>query len=88
VISNPFQRKDNGGQPALVIKKNRYVVQNLTQSEKNIPWAVEIVRAVLTPLNITQKSSIKKIMLALSTVNLAVENKQLSLIIYQKCTKL
>ena len=87
MISNPFQRKDNGGQPALVIKKNRYVVQNLTQSEKNIPWAVEIVWAVLTPLNVT-KSSIKKIMLALSTVNLAVENKQLSLIIYQKCTKL
>ena len=61
VISNPFQRKYKGGRPALVINKNKYIVQNLTQSEINIPWGVEIVWAVLTPLNVTKESSIKKI---------------------------
>ena len=61
VISNPFQRKDKGGRPALVINNQKYQVQNLTQTDISIPWGVEIVWAVLTPLNNTFESSIQKI---------------------------
>ena len=63
VISNPSQRKGKGGRPALVINNVKYTVQNLTQSEIVIPWGVEIVLAVITPLNVTQESKIQKIVL-------------------------
>ena len=61
VISNPFQRKDKGGRPALVINNQKYQVQNLTQTDISIPWGVEIVWAVITPLKITSESTIQKI---------------------------
>ena len=60
-ISNPSQRKGKGGRPALVVNNDKFVVQNLTQKEIAIPWGVEIVWAVLTPKNITQESTIRKI---------------------------
>ena len=61
VISNPSQRKDKGGRPALVINTSKYHVQNLTQSDIIIPWGVEIVWAVITPIKLTSESTIRKI---------------------------
>ena len=61
VISNPSQRVGKGGRPALIVDNTKYLVQNLTQSEIVIPWGVEIVWAVLTPLNTTLDSNIQKI---------------------------
>ena len=61
VISNPYQRKRKRGGPVLIINNNRYIVNNLTQTEISIPWGVEIVWAVLTPLNSTSERSIQKI---------------------------
>ena len=61
VISNPNQRKGKGGRPALVINNKKFHVLNITQSIIPIPWGVEIVWGILTPLNITSESAIKKI---------------------------
>ena len=61
VISNPSQRAGTGGRPALIVDNTQFTVHNLTQSEIVIPWGVEIVWAVLTPLNITVDSNIQKI---------------------------
>ena len=59
VISNVHQRQ--GGRPALIINNRKYHVQNLTQSVINIPWGVEVVWALLTPLHTQPDSKIQKI---------------------------
>ena len=61
VISNVHQRRGVGGRPALIVNKNKYIVQNLTQSVIQVPWGVEVVWALVTPKNIHNDSKIKKI---------------------------
>ena len=61
VVSNPSQRKGKGGRPALIVNNNKFHVKNLTQTDIEIPWGVEMVWAVLTPLNVTSDSNIQKI---------------------------
>ena len=41
--------------------KTKYDVQNLTNTQLNIPWGVEAVWCLLTPKNITHNSKIQKI---------------------------
>ena len=61
IISNVFQRKGKGGRPAIIVNKNKFVVQNLTNTLINIRWGVEVVWCLLTPINATSKSKIQKI---------------------------
>ena len=49
IISNPHQRKEIGGRPALIINNEKYIVQNLTQSVIDIPWGVEATWAIPPP---------------------------------------
>ena len=65
VISNPHARTEGrtGGRPALIIKKEKYNIKDLTNSVINIPWKVEATWASLTPKNVTHDSIIKKIIL-------------------------
>ena len=37
VISNPYQRTGRGGRPALIIKKEKYFIKNLTNTVVDIP---------------------------------------------------
>ena len=64
VISNVHQRKGKGGRPAIIANTKNFDVENLTNTEINIPWDVEIVWAVLTPRNVTNASRIQKIVVA------------------------
>ena len=61
VISNVHQRSGQGGRPAIIANEKKFVVENLTQTEIEIPWGVEVVWAVLTPKKTTNDSKIKKI---------------------------
>ena len=65
VISNLHQRptKQKGGRPALIVNKNKYIAENLTNTSISIPWGVEITWAVITPKAITKDSIVKKIVL-------------------------
>ena len=53
VISNPFQRNNSGGKPALVINTKKYIVDDPNQTLISIPWGVEIVWGILTPKKVT-----------------------------------
>ena len=61
VISNVYQRKEKGGRPAIIVRKDKFFIENLTNTEVNIPWGVEAVWALLTPKNVTSVSKIKKV---------------------------
>ena len=61
VISNVHLRCGKGGRPAIIANEKKFIVENLTQTEIDIPWGVEAVWAVLTPKNVTNDSKIKKI---------------------------
>ena len=61
VISNVSQRLGVGGRPALVVNHKKYQVQNITNTLIQIPWGVEAVWCVLTPLNVSHDSKIQKI---------------------------
>ena len=61
VISNVHQRKGKGGRPALIVRKEKYLINNLTNTEISIPWGVEAVWGLLTPKHVTSMSNIKKI---------------------------
>ena len=61
IISNVSQRRGKGGRPALIVNKQKYTVQNLTNTVINIPWGVEAIWCVLTPKNVTNDSKIQKI---------------------------
>ena len=65
VISNPHAREEgrSGGRPALIIRKDKYNIKDLTNTIINIPWKVEASWAVLTPKNVSHDSLIKKIIL-------------------------
>ena len=43
IISNVYQRKGKGGRPAIIVNKNKFIVQNLTNTTINIKWGVEVV---------------------------------------------
>ena len=53
IVSNVFQRKGKGGRPAIMVNKNKFDVQNLTNTLINIKWGVEVVWCLLTPKNKT-----------------------------------
>ena len=61
VISNVYQRIGKGGRPALVVNKDKYHVQDITNTLIDVKWGVEAVWCLLTPKNITQDSKIQKI---------------------------
>ena len=65
IISNPFARREGttGGRPAIIIKKEKYNIKNLTNTVINIPWKVEATWASLTPKNVSHDSMIKRIIL-------------------------
>ena len=60
VISNPYARTQGrtGGRPALIIKKDKYNIKDLTNTLINIPWKVEATWAALTPKNVSQGESV------------------------------
>ena len=64
VISNVHQRVGKGGRPAVIVNTKKYDVENLTNTTIDIPWGVEIVWAVLTPKNVTNTSTVQKIVVA------------------------
>ena len=64
VISNVYQRTGVGGRPALIIKEEKYHVENLTNSLISIPHGVEITWAMLTPKQLSPTSVIRKIAVA------------------------
>ena len=41
VISNVYQRKGKGGRPALVVNKDKYHVQDITNTLVNVKWGLE-----------------------------------------------
>ena len=61
VISNPHQRKTQGGRPAIVVNVKKYNVENLTQTSITIPWGVEAIWVILSPKQSNNNSLIKKI---------------------------
>ena len=61
VISNVFQRRGQGGRPAIIANKEKFTVENLTQTAIEIPWGIEVVWAILTPKNVSNASKIQKI---------------------------
>ena len=64
VISNPYQRQATGGRPAIIVKKSKFEVENLTNTSISIPWGVEIVWALLTPKPVNVTSKVQKIVVA------------------------
>ena len=64
-ITNPHARPSGrqGGRPAIIIRKDKYRIKNLTNTLVNIPWGVEATWASITPKNVTQDSLIKRIIL-------------------------
>ena len=46
VISNWYQRRGMGGRPAIVANKEKYQVDNITNSLVQVPWGVEVVWCV------------------------------------------
>ena len=61
VISNPHQRKGMGRRPALIINKQKYHVKNLTNTLIDIPWGVEATWGLITPKDLANDSTIKRI---------------------------
>ena len=64
VISNVHQRKNHGGRPAIIVKKGKFQVENITNTIVSIPWGVEATWCLLTPKNTSNNSLIKKIAVA------------------------
>ena len=60
-VSNVSQRREVGGRPALVVNSKKFHVQNITNSLVQIPWGVEAVWCILTPINVSHESKIQKI---------------------------
>ena len=79
VISNLFQRNINisGGRPAIIANKDKYQIQNLTNTTIAIPWGVEITWALLTPKCVSNDSLIKHIVLGAIYVRPKKPNKTL-----------
>ena len=56
VISSRFQRKGQGGRPAIVVNNKKFRVDNLTQTEVSIPFGVEACLCLLTPVGANNHS--------------------------------
>ena len=65
ILSNPHARVRGrtGGRPAIIIRKDRYIIKNLTNTVIQIPWRVEATWGLITPKNITHTSIIQRIIL-------------------------
>ena len=63
VISNPYQRTGRGGRPALIIKKDKYNIKNITNTIVDIPWGLEVIWVIITPKQNKNNSIMKKIAL-------------------------
>ena len=61
VISNVYQRKGTGGRPAIIVNKNKFHIQDLTNTLIPVMWGVEAVWCLLTPKQVNQASKIQKI---------------------------
>ena len=61
IVANVSQRHGRGGRPAIVINKDKYLVNDLTNKSIQVPWRVVAVWAVITPKNLTHDSKIQKI---------------------------
>ena len=61
IVSDVHQRNGKGGRSAVMVNKDKFTVKNLTNTDIQIPWGVEAVWALLTPLNLPPNSSVKKI---------------------------
>ena len=84
VISNVNQRLGKGGRPALIVNKQKYDVQNITNSIINLPWGVEITWALLTPKHVSNASIIQHTLyLAQYIQNQIQSSKQRCLITYK-----
>ena len=59
-----YQRKRKGGQPIIIIKNDKYYVEDLTQSVVSVPWGCEVVWCCLTPKDANSLSKIQKIICA------------------------
>ena len=77
IISNNFSRRGVGGRPAILVNTSRYNVENITQNVAQIPWTLEIVWAILTPKNLTNKSEVKKIVVASYYCKPGIKRKKL-----------
>ena len=38
IISNPYQRKELCGRPAIVVRKTKFDIEDLTNTQISIPW--------------------------------------------------
>ena len=65
VISNLYQRptKEKEGRPVIIANKEKYRIENLTNTSIIIPWGVEMVWALLTPKTVSKDSVIKRVVL-------------------------
>ena len=61
VISNVWQRKGRGGRPAVIVNKEKYNFENVTNRFIQVPWGVEATWCIITPKNVTNNSIIQKI---------------------------
>ena len=61
IISNVHQRKEIGGKPAIIVNKSKFADEDLTNTQVNIPWGVEVVWALLTPKDVGIDSKVQKI---------------------------
>ena len=59
-ISNVHQRKGKGGRPAIVVNTDKFNIKNLTNTEINIPWGVEVTWELLSPKIVAQNIIIPK----------------------------
>ena len=64
VISNVYQRRGKGGRPAIIVNRKNFTIENLTNTQINIPWGIEIVWVALTPKIVNNASKIQKIIVA------------------------
>ena len=77
VISNINQRpsKTSGGRPAIIVNRNKYQIQNLTNTLVTIPWGIEMVWALLTPKSFVNGCIVKHIVLGALYVRPSKPNK-------------
>ena len=59
VISNPYQRKNVGGKPAIIVNTKKFNVIDPNQSLISIPWGIEIVWSIITPKEVSNSSIVK-----------------------------
>ena len=79
MISNINQRpsKTSGGRPAIIVNRNKYQIQNLTNTLVTIPWGIEMVWALLTPKSFVNGCIVKHIVLGALYVRPSKPNKSL-----------